>query len=179
MIFFLALYLLAPKTAEAKPFFMLTNSNMFYHENTLDVELFFNLPRVKEIEKMLVDGTSININLLTALEEKRTLLSDKEIQTNFVGWQVRYDPLTREFLLYYENEVPRRSRDLANLLSPLFSRFRLSLENLPPLSNKEKYAVTIHIGFQHSNIPPWIEKVLFFRSWDIANDTYTLNFSLP
>ena len=37
-----------------------------------------------------------------------------------------------------------------------------------PLASGETYKVRLDVTLQHAEVPPWLEKALFFWSWDIA-----------
>ncbi len=165
--------------AEAQPFFTLTSSNISFSNNSIQLELFFSLPDIERIEKMLISGVSINIDCFATLNENKAFLPDSEIQSYISGWQLRYQSLTHEFLLYHENENPLRSRDLKSLLHNIFSKYTLSLNHLPELDFDGKYTIDLTLGLRHATVPPWLEKTLFFWTWDIAKDSYLFTLSLP
>ncbi len=165
--------------AEPQPFFTLTSSNISFYSNSIQLELFFSLPDIERIEKMLISGVNINIDCFATLNEKNSFLPDKEIQSYISGWQLRYQSLTHEFILYHENENPLRSRDLKSLLNAVFSKYTFSLNHLPELELDEDYTVNLTLGLRHATVPPWLEKTLFFWTWDIAKDSYLFSLSLP
>ncbi len=152
---------------------------LLLHSPTKGPDLFFSFPNVAHIEKMLISGTSINIDYLASLKKEKMLFPDEELQNYISGWQIRYQPITREFILYHENDNPLRSRDLSSLLVTIFSHYTFSLHLIEPLKENEKYYVEIFIGLRHATVPPWLEKTLFFWTWDISKASYTLQLAQP
>ncbi len=178
LLFCCVFFFCVQNKAHAEAFFTLTSSNTNYFENNLQLELFFSLPRIDEMEKQLIEGTSINVDCIATLYSEVPVLPDSEIQSYIHGWQLRYEALTREFILYDENAVPIRSRNFEELFKNMFSRIVVEFYSLPSLESTSEYYVQFDIGMRHSTVPPWLETTLFFWEWNITSDSYTLDIEI-
>ncbi len=162
------------KKAYAESFFSLTSSEIKYQQKSIDIELFFSLINVEEVEKVLKSGSSINIDYRATLFEENTFLPDSDLSYYISGRQIRYDALTHEFFMYHENNAPQKSEDLKDLLEKEFSRIECPIMLFEPLEEDENYYIQLDFGLRHATIPPWLESTLFFWEWDITGDSYII-----
>ncbi len=179
LVFCAFLFLTPIKNACAQSFFTLTSSHVKYYETAIQVDFFFNLSNLDEIDKILKDGVSINVDTLAHLYEKNTIFPDEELQTFISGWQITYEPLTNEYLLYHKNNTPQKSRDLEELFQSILSHIKVELNYLEPLDRSNDYYIQLDLGLRHATVPPWLETTLFFWKWDIASSNYIVNLRLP
>ncbi len=173
-----AFFLLLQKEASAQPFFSLTNSHITYNENILSLKLLFSLPRIEEVERLLTSGASLEINSSASLYKKNIIFSDTELNTSHSSWHLRYDSITREFILYKDKQVVQRSQILKNVLESLFVPLDIDIKDTSELKENENYYINVDVGLKHATVPTWIEAVLFFWTWEILDDTYIFNFTL-
>lgn len=123
------------------------------------------------IKALLRDGAIINLTCRLVIERLRTLLANETIAEGSEVHQLRYDPLTREFIMLRPGAPARRDKKLDVLLAATWEcmAFNMPLEN--PLVSGETYKVRLDLALQHAEVPPWLEKALFFWSWDVAPAT--------
>ncbi len=177
MLFLLIFFALCPAKAYSQDYFILNHSNYSYKNNQLDIDLFFSLNNIEDLQRIVKSGTSININFSSVLHEA-SFLFDKEVQEYITGWQIRFEALTHEYILYFENQPPKRSHDLASLLATTLKNKSFSFYNLPKLDLDKEHYLEIHINMQQATNPPWLESTLFFWTWDAANLNYRIDLKI-
>ena len=66
---------------------------------------------------------------------------------------------------------------LTNALNAVLGDAVIPLSPTIPLTPGENYQVALTLSLRHAHVPPWLEKALFFWSWDVlAPATFTLDF---
>lgn len=123
------------------------------------------------IKVLLRDGAIINLTCRLIIERLRKVLVNETLADRSEVHQLRYDPLTRDFIMLRPNAPARRDKKLDTLLAATWEclAFNIPLEN--PLLSGETYRVRLDVTLQHAEVPPWLEKALFFWSWDVAPAT--------
>ncbi len=173
-LFFLCL---SPNKAFSQDYFILTHSNYSDNQNSLAFELFFSLNDMEALEREVRNGASVNINFSATLYEA-SFFFDSKLYEYTTGWQIRYEALSNEYILYFEDMPPNRSHDLEYLLSTILKRRAFAFVNISPLDVEEEYYLEIHINLQQATTPPWLESTLFFWTWDVANLNYNIDLKL-
>lgn len=135
------------------------------------VECGISVSDSRTIKALLRDGAIISLTCRLVIERLRTLLANETLAEGAEVHQLRYDPLTREFIMLRPNAPARRDKKLDVLLAATWEcmAFNMPLEH--PLISGETYRVRLDVTLQHAEVPPWLEKALFFWSWDIAPAT--------
>lgn len=131
------------------------------------------------MRNILRDGAQVQLTCTATLRRNRTLLPAQEVGGVVAEIVMRHDPLTREFELFTSPDLPpRRDRNFARLLDGTWSRLRLNLAPTAELTPGEGYTVTLTCSLRHTKVPPWLEKTLFFWSWDVVPEaTFTQPFN--
>ena len=131
----------------------------------VDTGILLESPGV--VRAQLRDGAVMNLNCRLVLQKIRTLLSNELLSECSRSYTLRHDLLTREFILSAPGMATVRQKQFSALLDGLKKLdFVLPLQN--PLQPGEEYRVQIQFVFQHAEVPPWLEKALFFWSWEVA-----------
>lgn len=131
------------------------------------VESGLAVTHISDIRTLLRDGASINLSCNLVIERLRTFLANETLADATVVYQLRHDPLTREFIMAQDGISPQRSKKLEELLA-FTDVLMFNIPLAAPLVSGETYRVHLHMTLQHAEVPPWLEKALFFWSWDIA-----------
>ncbi len=132
------------------------------------------------LQSALKEGSLLNLTLECALEERRALLPNLSVDQRTLILQLRFDPLTREYLLLRQDEPPLHQRDLTGLLNAALADLSIPLAPPATLEPGREYNVTLTLGVRHADVPPWLRQTLFFWSWDvIAPVSFSLSFTAP
>ena len=84
------------------------------------------------------------------------------------SYQVRHDLLSREFILSSPGHPIVRQKQFDTLLASAFQHLDFLLPLQAPLVSGETYRVQLKITLEHAEVPPWLEKALFFWSWEVT-----------
>ena len=103
-----------------------------------------------------------------ALERVRTLLSNEVISEESRSYQLRHDLLSREFILSSPGHPIVRQKQFDTLLASAFQHLDFLLPLQAPLVSGETYRVQLKITLEHAEVPSWLEKALFFWSWEVT-----------
>ncbi len=167
-----------PKFAQASAFFHLSASGISIENKSVNVELYLTIARMDEVEKILKSGASIEISCNTNLLRKNPIFYDTSIEYQDITWFLRYDALTREFLLSYNDSLVQRNRDLKKLVDSIFFPLSLDLAHAD-LEARTAYTIDVELNLRQAKIPAWIEKTLFFWDWNLISTRYSFDFTLP
>lgn len=132
------------------------------------VESGLLLEKTAILSSLLRDGAVLTFACTLTLERLRTLLSNEVLSARTVEYHLRHDPLTREFMLDVAGHPPMRKKNLEALLTSAWKDMTFLLQLQTPLLSGETYRVRLDLTLQHAEVPPWLEKALFFWSWDVA-----------
>ena len=134
----------------------------------LAVETGFRVDNLGVARNLLRDGAQLVLDCTLSLERLRTVLRNVPLSEVSLRLHLRHDALTRDFLLYVEGQPLRRSRNLNQLLDPFAKDLQILLPLELPLESGEDYRLTLRLTLQYAEVPPWLERALFFWSWDVA-----------
>lgn len=143
-------------TVEAKP------------DQHVVVECGLGVSDARSVKALLRDGAIINLTCKLVIERLRTLLANETLVDATEVHQLRHDPLTREFIMLPPNAPARRDKKLDALLAATWECMTFNVPLQAPLASGETYRVRLDVTLQHAEVPPWLEKALFFWSWDVA-----------
>ena len=76
--------------------------------------------------------------------------------------------LSREFILSSPGHPIVRQKQFDTLLASAFQHLDFLLPLQAPLVSGETYRVQLKITLEHAEVPPWLEKALFFWSWEVT-----------
>ena len=132
------------------------------------VECGLGVSDARSVRALLRDGAVINLTCKLVIERLRTLLANETLVDITEVHQLRHDPLTREFIMLAPNAPARRDKKLDALLAATWEVMTFNAPLQTPLASGETYKVRLDVTLQHAEVPQWLEKALFFWSWDIA-----------
>lgn len=128
----------------------------------------FVLGNTAFVRGLLRDGAVMNMTCKIRVQRLRTVLANENVAELLREYHLRHDPLTREFVMDYGRRKPQRQKNLDTLISSFWEEIDFVLPLKTPLVSGETYRVTIELTLQHAEVPPWLEKALFFWSWDVV-----------
>lgn len=136
--------------------------------NDVKVESELHITNGNAIRDQLRSGAQMVLACTASLVRVRTVMSNESLAEIAFSAQLRHDPLIREFILYQEGKPLFRSKKLDELLSTFWKNETIVLPLARPLESGETYRISLQLTLQHSKVPPWLEKALFFWSWDVT-----------
>ena len=135
---------------------------------TVDVSMGIGLENDGVVRAQLRDGAVMTLTCKLALERVRTLLSNEVLSEESRSYQLRHDLLSREFILSSPGQPIVRQKQFDTLLASAFQHLDFLLPLQAPLVSGENYRVQLKITLEHAEVPPWLEKALFFWSWEVT-----------
>ncbi len=120
------------------------------------------------VRSQLRDGAVMTLTCKLALERVRTLFSNEAISEESRQYQLRHDLLSREFILSSPGLPIVRQKQFDALLASAFQHLDFILPLQAPLVSGETYRVQLKVTLEHAEVPPWLEKALFFWSWEVT-----------
>lgn len=167
----------APLRAEGGAAFVLNSLSVVFQQGTTRLEAAIAVNDPAPLQANLRDGAALNLHMDVLVERPRMVLPDKTVSQQRLLFQIRFDPLTREYLLLRSAQSPLRQRRLAALLEEVLGDATIPLAPPAMLMPGERYRARLTLAIRHADVPPWLEKALFFWSWDvIAPTTFSLDF---
>ena len=171
------LLLPVPLHAEGDAAFLLNSLSVVIQNGSARLEAAVTVSDAAPIRANLRDGAALNLSLDVLVEMPRLVLPSKTVAECHILYQIRFDPLTREYVLLRDAAPPLRHRSLELLLNAVLGDAVIPLPPTIPLTPGENYQVALTLSLRHAHVPPWLEKALFFWSWDVlAPATFTLDF---
>ena len=138
----------------------------------ITVNYQLNLKGLIPIRDQLRDGARMTIEGGIRLLRRNLLRPNSELAFLPLAWNLRHDPLTREFLLVEvgkaENGQAARAPHLGALLQEAWKDLYAVLLPEMPLEDDETYIVRFDFVLKYAEVPPWLEKALFFWSWELS-----------
>ncbi len=129
-------------------------------------------------KNLLQEGAALEVVCKVNLLQSRILLTNRNLGESLYHWQLRFDPLTRDYLLIKDGQALRHN-DLHTLLSSFLEDMVLPLpaEHEP---EPGQYLARLELSLIQSNVPAWLKKTLFFWSWNVAApEVFEQDFTLP
>lgn len=131
------------------------------------VETGFQVENLAVARNLLRDGAQLVLTCTLTLD-RIGILRNSVLSESALRLHLRHDALTRDFLLFVEGQPVQRSRNLAHLLEPFAHDLALPIPLESPLQSGDEYRITLSLSLQYAKVPPWLERALFFWSWDVA-----------
>ena len=178
VLFFLFLFVALPCFVQAQPqtqeaaalrlgfFTVQTLSDTKVH-----VDSGIVVDKLKVVRNLLRDGAVLNFTCKLTIERLRSVLSNDVLAEHSETFQIRHDPLTRDFCVLRQGLPSQCSKKLDTIIETACGDMPFTITLLEPLVSGEKYRVRLDVTLQHAEVPPWLEKALFFWSWDVAPPT--------
>lgn len=154
--------------AQGDPLFFVQFFSMKMQEDVPEIE-FSLLPNQPELlEKHLHSGAVLNLNANFLIEEKRALFPNRAVHSSGHIWQFRFDPLAREYIVIQQGSAMTRQRDFKSLLEQVLGDATFRLPPTTPLRSDASYVLTMSFSLRYAEVPPWLQRTLFFWSWDVG-----------
>lgn len=134
----------------------------------VQVDTGFRIEHSGAVRSQLRDGAVMNLHCVVTLERIRTLLSNIVISETTRTYQLRHDLLTREFMLSCPDKPLLRQKQLDALMTSAWEHLQFMLPLQEPLISGDTYRVSLKVTLEHAEVPPWLEKALFFWSWEVT-----------
>lgn len=123
------------------------------------------------IRDQLREGAHMAIEGSIRLFQRNLLRPNSELAAQILAWTLRHDPLTREFMIA-DVSVPEgqitRSPHLDSLLRDAWKDLHAVLAPAEPFEDDETYIVRLELVLKYAEVPPWLQKALFFWSWELS-----------
>lgn len=132
---------------------------------TVDYQL--GLKGLIPVRDQLREGAHMAVEGSASLLQYNLLRPNSELASVPLLWTLRHDPLTREFMLTQE-ETALRATHIDTLLRDGWKDLHVTLTPAEPLEADETYVVRIELALKYAEVPPWLEKALFFWSWELS-----------
>jgi hypothetical protein len=172
--------LCGPASAQGGATFALHSLSIAGQDGEPRLEASVAVNNMDALRAGLEGGAPVNLEFRLNLEQIRFVLPDRKIDESSQLHQLRFDPLTREYLLLSRGSPPLRQRRLEDLLGPALADLVFPLAPPGGLKPDVPYRVNLTIAARYAQVPPWLKRTLFFWSWDvIAPVTFSLDFTLP
>lgn len=162
-----------------------STQDIAFHELTLDtktnpltVNLGFGLTNYPLLADMLRNGARVELYCTVTLQRKRMLWTDETLAEKNFLYQVRYDTLSREFLVERGDRPPIRHKKLEPLLKNIWNRIRIPLGTSSMLEPENSYVIRVVAGLRHQPGSLNLSKSVFFKNETIIPDTsIAMNFA--
>lgn len=120
------------------------------------------------VRSQLRDGAVMTLQCKLSLIRVRTLLTNQLVAEEVRNYQLRYDLLTREFILSSPQHPIVRQKQFPALVASAWGHLEFVLPLQAPLQSGQTYRVLLQVTLEHAEVPPWLEKALFFWSWEVT-----------
>jgi hypothetical protein len=118
---------------------------------------------------LLRDGAHLSLAENMVLVRKRAVIHNKTVGGESRVWYLHHDPLTREFVIISDDFPMLRNRELPDLFSDAWGKMRTVITPTEAFSKGRTYHINLVFSLKYDQVPPWLEKALFFRSWDLID----------
>lgn len=174
---FLVLLLPIPLYAEGDAVFLLNSLSVATRNGTPCLEAAVTVSDTAPIRANLRDGAALNLSLDVVVELPRLVLPSQTLAECHILCQLRFDPLTREYVLLREAAPALRHNSLEVLLNGVLGDTVIPFVPSTPLTPDDTYRAALTLSLRHAHVPPWLKRALFFWSWDVlAPATFILDF---
>lgn len=120
------------------------------------------------VRSQLRDGAVMTLQCKLTLVRVRTILANQLLAEEARSYQLRYDLLTREFILSSPGLPIVRQKQFGALVASAWRNLEFVLPLKTPLESGQTYRVLLQVTLEHAEVPPWLEKALFFWSWEVT-----------
>ncbi len=132
------------------------------------VSMGLGIEHMGSVRSQLRDGAVMTLTCNLDLVRVRTILSNEILSSETRTYQLRHDLLSREFILSSPGTPIVRQKQFAALVASAWQHLEFVLPIKEPLVSGETYRVQLKVTLEHAEVPPWLEKALFFWSWEVT-----------
>lgn len=127
----------------------------------------------------LEDGVEMVLDCRVKLVEESAYWLDKEITTAVFRSELRYDALTKEFVMTLpDREGQLRNTNLPNLLKEGWGVIQVTLGSWALLDRGQKYSMRLKTSLNEKDAPEGISRFIYFWSWEAgASNSFQLDFT--
>ncbi len=131
------------------------------------------------LRDQLRDGAQMKLEGSLTLLQHNLLRPNSQLATVPLAWNLRFDLLTREFMVTGEDGTVRSGPFIDELLRNVWQQLRVELSPEDPLETDQTYIVQLSLILRYDEAPPWLRNALFFWSRDLSPTLeYEQRFSL-
>lgn len=143
------------------------------------VRFGLTLQGIDTVRQVLDEGGLLGLECHAELYRKRSGLWDEKVAGNQLLHSIKRNPLTKEFLVFPQAEAePVRGTDLGELLDVVWEKLSINLGPWNRMRPGHVYVLDLKVSIRQQEVPVWVRTILFFRSWDVVQEsTYRLEFS--
>lgn len=162
------LCLLSGGMARAADFdtFVLQYADARAEAGAVHLDISLGLPPDNGIEASLKGGSVLKFTASVAIARARFVLPDKKVFSRDYIWYLRYDNLTRQYMMLEEARAAFRTPDLKEMLDRLLGDIRLVCS-----LNTEKgaeYRIAVTASLTRESSAKWPEQSLLFMPKDVV-----------
>lgn len=154
--------------------FVLDNS-----EGQITIRYGISFTELDALRLMLKEGAQITLSCEASLSRPGTFWFGETMTQQELTSTLSYDALTREYVITLSNKPTLyKAGSLVKLLEETWENLTLGVGQLTNLERGQDYTVDLYIRAKSDSVPPWLEKTLFFWSWDVAPSMhYSMHFT--
>lgn len=143
-------------------------------ENRVMLSIPLSVSDEDSLRSMLQDGAVMALDIKVVMERERTLWFNEDIAEVEFTWNLRLDPLTREYsitgpALGNGQHTAFSDRSLRRLLAATWKLLDLNLADAALFDSQEEYLFIITRSLRYAELPPWLDHALVLWSRDIVS----------
>lgn len=172
---FLSSFFFLPHPALALPptRLIITNPALSFQDNTLLFTFSVTVDDEEGLREIMKNGAVLELMTQIDVERERSWWANAQVFTRTYSSVLRHDPLSRDFIVTFpEKDGTRelRDRNLTRLLYESWKKLSFPVVDAMALTrqNDEAYYLNFTITLRHIEVPPWLEKSLFFWSPEVV-----------
>lgn len=127
----------------------------------------------------LQDGLELVLKCEVGLYGANDYLPDDEISSSTFVSELKYDALTKEFIMTLpKTQSPLRSKDLKQLLAEGWGTVEVGLGSWALLDRGHKYRLKLRTSLVEKDAPEGFMRIIYFWSWGASVDnSFQLDFT--
>lgn len=130
--------------------------------DSVNVELVLDKPHNSRIEQVLKQGIILKLSIDNEVYQKRMLLPAKLVSQLELIYYLRYDPLTRQYIIMQEAQTIAKNIDADFLLDVIIKHVNIVIPT--KLEKGKEYKVLTKVQLLYSTNQPYVKNNLFFNS---------------
>lgn len=123
------------------------------------VHMVLAIPSKHTMEQNLQKGSILKFTILANLKKNRVILPAKNIQSKEISYYIKYDPLTRQYVILLEDKINLRGTDINHLFNTLIEN--ITIEIPAKLIPESTYVLVLEVSIEHHTTASWMQKNLF------------------
>ncbi|MDR1125440.1 MAG: DUF4390 domain-containing protein [Deltaproteobacteria bacterium] len=167
-----------PLAAAALEHFVGDTPEVYFKDRILFLHLRVSVDDEDGLRLLLRDGAILELALKVTVERKRTLWANENIAAREFSSLLKYDPLTRKYLLTTPGtRATVQAANLRSLLAGTWKDLDLPLLEADKFVQGEDYRVDLGLSLQYTELPPWLDRSLVFWSREVVQpEPYKMEF---